>query len=219
MRLPPSRATFVIGALTAVAWAGVALTGATEMAAVLAGFIPERLAPGGDAMTSASYGIPIAQAVPVWLTPLSATLVHGGLLHLVFNLLMLGFCGRFVEVVLGARGLVALYLVGAYVAAAAQFAVDPGSLAPMIGASGAISALFGAYALLFGERRGRLADHRFGKALHVLWLAAAWIGFQLLVGFATTQAGAAIAVAAHIGGFIAGLVLAKPLLRWRYRHA
>ena len=81
-----------------------------------------------------------------------------------------------------------------------QYVATPHGLTPMVGASGAISALFGAYALLFGERRGRLATHRFGKALHVVWLAAAWIGFQLLVGLSTEQEGAAIAVAAHIGG-------------------
>ena len=219
MRLPPSRATFALGALTAAAWGLLSLAGFTEAAAVGGGFIAERLGPGGQAAVEAAFGAGGMTFVPVWLTPLSATLVHSGVAHLAFNLLMLGFCGRFVEVALGARGLLLLYLLGAYAGAGAQYLASPHALSPMVGASGAISALFGAYALLFGERRGRLATHRFGKALHVLWLAVAWIGFQLLVGFATAQEGAAIAIAAHIGGFLAGLALARPLLRWRYRTA
>ena len=64
-------------------------------------------------------------AVPAFLTPLTATLVHGGLIHLGFNLLIFVWCGRQVERVLGAVGLVVLYVVGAYAAAAAQFVVEP----------------------------------------------------------------------------------------------
>ena len=215
MRLPPSRATFALCGLTAVAWVGTALTGQSEAVAVAWGFIPARLN-GVAALGSGGSWLPL---VPAWLTPLSATLVHGGIVHLGFNLLMLGFCGRLVEVALGGRGLLGLYILGAYAGALAQDLADPGGLTPMIGASGAISALLGAYALLFGERKGRLATHRFGKALQVAWLAAAWIGFQLLIGLATAQEGATIAVAAHIGGFLAGLLLARPILRWRYRKA
>lgn len=217
MQLPPSRATITVGGLTAAAWLGATAFIPSAVLAVSAGFVPARFSAGGQAAIAAAYGV--SSFVPAWLTPLSATLIHGGLIHLAFNLLMLGFCGRFVEVALGARGLLLLYVAGAYAAAAAQFSFDPRSMAPMIGASGAVSALLGAYALLFGERRGRLAAHPHGKALHILWLAAAWTGFQLLIGVAAPQAGAAIAFAAHIGGFLAGLALAKPLLRWRYRNA
>lgn len=218
MRLPPSRVTIVIAAITAAAWLIAAAVGLSDAIAPLAGFIPARILPGGAGLVS-SIGAGGLPPVPVWLTPVSATLVHASLMHLAFNMLMLIFCGRFVEVALGGRGVAAVYLVGAYAGAAVQLAVDSHSFVPMVGASGAISALFGAYALLFGERRGRLADHRFGKALHIIWLAGAWVAFQALVGFATSQDGATIAVAAHIGGFIAGLILAKPVLRWRYRDA
>ena len=64
-------------------------------------------------------------AVPAFLTPLTATLVHCGLLHLGFNMLMLVWCGRQVERVLGRTGLIVLYLVGAYAAAGAQWLADP----------------------------------------------------------------------------------------------
>ena len=70
---------------------------------------------------------------------------------------MLLFCGRSVERVLGGRGIVILYLVGAYAAAAAQYAADPAQTVPMVGASGAISAVLGAYALLFGRNKVKVA--------------------------------------------------------------
>ncbi len=216
--MPPSRVTTALAATTVAAWFVASAVGMSDRISLAAGFIPARLMPGGDVLVS-GFGMGGISPVPAWLTPLSATLVHAGLAHLAFNMLMLVFCGRFVEMALGGRGMALLYGVGAYAGAFGQLVADPHGLVPMVGASGAISALFGAYALLFGERRGRLADHRFGKALHIAWLAGAWIAFQFLVGFATAQQGTTIAVAAHIGGFIAGLISAKPILRWRYRRA
>lgn len=209
MRLPPARATLVLCVATVTAWVVVAATGRQDDATILGAFIPARV--GGV--------IDLAGAVPVWLTPLSALFLHGGLMHLGFNLLMLAFCGRYVEVALGARGIVILYVVGAYAAAAGQFALGPISTSPMIGASGAISALLGAYALLYGERRATLANRRLNAAVNIAWLAAAWIGLQLLVGLAMSDGKQGIAIGAHIGGFLAGLALARPLLLWRYRAA
>ena len=161
-------------------------------------------------------GLPLA--VPAGLTPLSATLVHGGVMHLVFNLVMLGFSGRLLERAIGGAGIALLYLVGAYAAAAVQWAFDPGSAAPMIGASGAISAIVGAYALLYGERRARRIGPIPADVVHIAWLAAAWVGVQMLIG-ASGMGGVTVAIGAHIGGFVAGLALARPLLLWRYRDA
>ena len=209
MRLPPARATVALAVATVAAWLLVTLAGIGPDAVVLGAFIPAR----------AAGLIPLTGAVPVWLTPVSALFLHAGLLHLGFNLLMLAFCGRFVEVALGWRGVLALYLVGAYAAALGQYALAPLSTAPMIGASGAISALLGAYALLYGERRATLSDRRLNAAVNIMWLAAAWIGLQLLVGLALSDGRQSIAIGAHIGGFLAGLALARPLLLWRYRRA
>ncbi len=214
MRLPPARATISICAITALAWGLAASGGLGPRVAAIAGFIPARL----------SSGLVVPGAAPFWLTPLTATLVHANLMHLGFNLLMLGFCGRFLEASIGGAATVLLYLVGAYAAAAAQYLLDPAAAAPMIGASGAASALVGAYALLYGRRRVKAWGPRSSRALHVLWLAVAWIALQALVGLASggmpgVPAGAGIAVAAHVGGFLAGLVLARPLLLFRYRGA
>lgn len=187
------------------------LTGMVDAAAIFAGFVPVRL-------TATVMGVaPVA--MPNALTPLTATLIHGGIAHLVLNLVIFCFCGPRVEAALGGRSMMLLYVLGAYAAAAAQYATDPASGVPMIGASGAIAAIIGAYAILFAERRPRGVGPVPGHVLHILWLAATWIGIQLLTGLATGGAGLNIAVGAHIGGFAVGLILARPLLRWRYRRA
>ena len=206
MRMPPTRATSFIALATAACWALVAFAGLDAEAWLIGGFIPARIA-----------GYPAPDALPIWITPLTTTLLHGGLLHLGFNMLMLVFCGRMVEAIVGPAGLAILYLFGAYLAAAAQYFVDPLDTSPMIGASGAISAIFGAYALLYGRPRGFANHPRLGAAVNVLWLAAAWIGVQFLMGVAFADYGMAIATAAHVGGFIAGLVLLRPLMMVRHK--
>ena len=171
------------------------------------GFIPALV--DGRAVLPADVG-----ALPVWLTPLSATLVHGGWAHLALNLVMLVYCGQQVERPLGSGGVALVYVVGAYAAALGQWVQGPSAAAPMIGASGAISAIVAAYALLYGQRRPGTSE-----LVHALWLGAAWIGIQLMIGVAGMGGTLQIAIGAHIGGFVAGLLLAKPLLRWNYRRA
>ena len=205
MRLPPTPATTFITAATVACYVLVALSGREEAAWLLGGFIPARLA-----------GFMLPDALPVWLTPLTTTLLHGGILHLAFNLVMLVFCGRMVEAVVGRAGFAILYLLGAYAAAAAQFFADRYDASPMIGASGAISAVFGAYALLYGRPRGFANHPKLGMAVNVLWLAAAWIGVQFLMGIAFAEIGMGIATAAHVGGFLAGLILLRPLMMIRH---
>lgn len=211
MRLPPARATIAIAAITGLAWAAAVAAGQADRIVLIAGFIPARI----------SEAVVVAGAAPVWLTPLTATLVHAGLWHVGFNLLMIVFCGRLVEASIGPIGVILIYLIGAYVSAAAQFAVAPHAIVPMIGASGAGSALIGAYALLYSRRRSEAWGPIPGQAIQILWLAAGWIGIQLLLDFATAQGpgGALIAAPAHVGGFLAGLALARPLLLFRYRKA
>ena len=202
-------ATGAIALLTALVWLLTAVIGADERAAVVMGVIPARL----------SGLIDIAPAVPAWLTPLSATLVHGGILHLALNLLMLVWCGTLVERVLGPSALVLLYLVGAFAAAIAQWLVAPVSPTPMIGASGAISAVIGAFALSFGQQKRIVRSVRLNRALNALWLLAAWVVLQVMIGILAGAQGYLLATPAHIGGFVAGIALQRPLLLWRYRGA
>lgn len=198
--------------MTVLVSAALTLVGLGDRAAYVAGFIPA-IASG---MASAAPGVFL---LPIWLTPLTATLVHGGLIHLGFNMLMLVYCGRMVERALALRGTVVLYLVGAYAGAAGQWLQNPIALNPMVGASGAISAFIAAYALLFSEQKVRAIGPFSSRVVRIAWLAAAWIGIQALTGLAGLAGGQPIAVGAHVGGFLAGLALSRPLLMWRFRGA
>ncbi len=208
MRIPRT-ATIAVAAMTALAWLLVAVIGGGERAAVVMGFVPARLSGLFD----------ISPAIPVLLTPLSSTLVHAGLLHLGFNLLMLLWCGSAVERALGRSALLLLYLVGAFAAAAAQWLANPGSMVPVIGASGAISAVIGAFALSFGQTKRIVASARLNRFLNAAWLLAAWIVMQLMIGWLAGGQGLLLATPAHVGGFLAGLLMQRPLLLWRYRAA
>ena len=124
-----------------------------------------------------------------------------------------------VERVIGGSGLVLAYVIGGIVAALAQFAWDPMSPIPMVGASGAISALFGLYAIYFGQPKQVSRNQKINRWVHVVWLLAAWVVLQWMSAMLAGGEGVMLATPAHIGGFIAGLVLNKPLLLWRYRKA
>jgi len=205
----PRTATNIIVALTALAWIIAVLTGQSERVAYAFGFIPLRLTTQVGGFTAA----------PAFLTPLTATLVHSGLVHIGFNLLILLWCGVQVERVLGATGLVVLYIVGAYAAAGAQWGVDPMGTTPVIGASGAISAVMGAFALSFGRARPFTHNLRVNRWINVIWLMVAWIVLQMMMGWLAGGQGYLLATPAHVGGFAAGLLLQRPLLLWRYRKA
>jgi membrane associated rhomboid family serine protease len=184
-----------------------------QQALLRGGMFPVRLS--GEALDLSAYG----WLVPAWLTPLSAAFLHSGLLHLAFNMLMLLFCGRFVEQAMGPGLMAILYVVGAYAAAIAQYAADSSSMIPMVGASGAISAILGAYALLFARNRVDAVGPIPGHVVRIIWLTLAWIAIQLMIGVATSGNLQGIAIFAHIGGFVAGLLLTRPLLGWRFRGA
>jgi len=116
-------------------------------------------------------------------------------------------------------GLLVLYVVGAYAAAAAQWALDPMGTTPMIGASGAISAVMGAYALSFGRAKPLTNNLRVNRWINVLWLLVAWVVLQVMMAWLGNQQGYLLATPAHVGGFAVGLLLQRPLLLWRYRSA
>jgi membrane associated rhomboid family serine protease len=201
-------ATNVLAAITAAAFLIILLSGAGATASLQLGFIPLRV------------GIDVPGAwLPVWVTPLTATLVHAGWLHLVMNLILLVWCGKEVERILGPAGVVVLYLVGAFAAAAGQYALEPAAAYPMVGASGAISALVGAFAMSFSRPKPIVRNFRLNRAINTIWILVAWIILQWMTAYLMGMQGVALATGAHVGGFIAGVILQKPLLIWRYRRA
>lgn len=208
-RWDTARATVAIGLATGLAHLVLMVFELSGWAIVRGAFVPADL--------TTDFGF---TRVPFALTPLSATLIHADLFHLIFNLLIFLLCGRAVEGALGPVNLIILYVVGAFAAAAAQFGIDPGAQNPMIGASGAISAVIGAYAMLFGKNRVPVSDPRLALWLNVLWLLAAWVVLQVAMAIVLSAGqGIMLAVGAHVGGFVAGVALARPLLLWRYRKA
>ena len=204
----PNSATAWIAAVTILVSA-LAILFAYQSSILVGGFIPARLS--GLAWVS--------PAVPAVLTPWTSALLHGGWLHLGINMVMLALVGRHVERVVGASGLVIAYAVGALAASAAQFAAGPSSMVPMVGASGAISALFALFAIFFGEPKRFTRNQKVNRWIHVAWLLAAWIVIQLMTEMLAGGQGVLLATPAHIGGFVAGLLLHRPLLMWRYRGA
>ena len=169
------------------------------------------------------WGVVPARLTAAWgrgdfLSADTATLVtsqflHGGWLHLLGNMLYLWIFGNNVEDRLGRVGFVVFYLAGGVVAALAQVAVDPTSMAPTIGASGAIAATLGAYIVLFpGARVTSLIFLGFFYQLlniPAVIVLGFWFVLQLVDGFASlgvAQSGG-VAFFAHIGGFVLGVLV------------
>jgi membrane associated rhomboid family serine protease len=202
-------ATNVIAAITALAWLAALVFGRNDWAALTLGFIPARLS-----------GIPAPwPAMPAFLTPLTATLVHSGLVHLGFNLLIFVWCATAVERVLGRGALIALYVVGAYAAALAQWALEPMGVVPIIVPSGAINAVIGEFALSFVRAKQVTNSVTLNRWINALWLLVAWVVLQVMMGVLAGSQGYLLATPAHVGGFALGLLLQRPLLLWRYRKA
>lgn len=217
----PSRqpVTDSIVVITALAWLAAVLFGLSDIIPFAGGFIPALFGATEPDTVKALAQSGLTWRVPSDLTPLTATLIHGGFGHVAMNLLTLLFCGRVVERTLGGWSVMFLYVVGAYAAASAHYFANAGQMVPMVGASGAISAVVGAYAMLFSRSRAKRIGPIPAHYVHALWLAVAWAGIQWLVGVAMQTTGQNIAIAAHIGGFLVGLMFARTLLAIRYRHA
>lgn len=156
-----------------------------------------------------------AEPVSAFATFFSHMFLHSGWLHVGLNILFLAWVGRYVEWVTGRWALLGIFLAGGLAGGALQVAVSPTSTIPVIGASGAIAAVFGAYAVMFAS--SRVAPRTLfgltisGETLTALWYAASWIGLQLLTGFVFNIGGDGmqIAIWTHIGGFVSGLIIAR----------
>ena len=146
-----------------------------------------------------------------WLGPFSHQFLHGGWLHLVMNMVMLAAFGSPVERIVGRRSMLVLYLLSGVLGAFTHFSLFPGSNVPVVGASGAISGLFGAVLWLMAR------PNQWGQRNMRFWPAALiWITISVAIGF-TGMPGVGdgqIAWAAHIGGFAGGILIMMVMLRW-----
>jgi membrane associated rhomboid family serine protease len=151
-------------------------------------------------------------------TLISHIFLHAGLLHLGLNLFFLAWVGRYVEWVAGWRALLLLFLAGGIGGGIAEVLANPASPYPVVGASGAIAAIFGAYAMVFAQSRPagmRLLGLAIsGDTLLALRYAISWTALQLLTGLVFNGGSmGTIAIWTHIGGFLIGLVAARLWIR------
>ena len=156
-----------------------------------------------------------AELLPALFTLISHQFLHGGWLHLGLNALFFIDVGPPVEKALGGSRLALLFLASGVAGGLTETLLDPASMTPVVGASGAISGVFAAFALLYGRQqvapRRLLGVELSGGLLNALWLAASWFGLQWLTQLAFNSGGPHVAIWSHIGGFIAGLALAPAL--------
>ena len=164
--------------------------------------------------------------IPVFLTIITSQFLHGSIIHLGGNMLYLWIFGNNIEDIMGHFRFLLFYLICGALAATAHIITQPGSTVPTIGASGAISGVLGAYLLKFPRARVLVVFWFFFfirlikvPALIVLGF---WIFVQIWSGVISMgSTGGGIAWFAHIGGFLAGLILVKLFerrkLRWKFR--
>jgi len=170
------------------------------------GFIPAVL------FTEASLPAELVR-VPAAMTLLTSMFLHGGFMHLAGNMLYLWVFGNNIEDACGHLRFALFYVLCGFAAAFAQALPDPASEIPMIGASGAISGVLGAYLLLFPHARVYTLvpiGFIFFTTIKAGWLLGFWFVFQLLSGIGSDPTQGGVAFWAHIGGFVAGMVLIWP---------
>lgn len=154
---------------------------------------------------------PELQVVPATATVFTSMFMHGGWMHLIGNMLYLWIFGDNVEDSMGHARFVVFYVLCGVAAALAQAIPEPDSVIPMVGASGEISGVLGAYLLLHPHARVLVAVP-FGFILHTMRLPAGivlalWFVMQLVSNTMAESGQAGVAFRAHIGGFIAGALL------------
>ncbi len=179
-----------------------------------------RLARLGDSVPIGPNMVCVVDDDPInFWTPFTSMFLHGGWMHIAGNALFLWVFGNNVEDAMSRVRFVLFYVLCGLAAAAAQVAIQPGSPVPMVGASGAISGVLGAYLVLYPRARVNILFIIiiFIRVIPLpayfvlLW----WIGWQVLSGLpqlmsADPAISSGVAVWAHIGGFVAGVVLIKP---------
>jgi membrane associated rhomboid family serine protease len=216
--------------LVFVVFQGMGLNNAFTMAYST---VPAEIVSGRDAVTDdrtveVNYGggrqrvtVPGLQPtpIPVYLTLLTSMFMHGGIAHLLGNMWFLWIFGDNIEHDLGKLRYLAFYLLCGLIASLAHVltnASGPSSLIPSLGASGAISGVMGAYLVLHSQRRVTVLILRMVTQVPGIVAVGMWFAFQIIAGLGVLGGESdGVAYGAHIGGFLAGVVLAKPFMLGR----
>jgi membrane associated rhomboid family serine protease len=152
---------------------------------------------------------------PFWATLFTSMFLHGGWGHLLGNMVFLWIFGDNIEHRLGHVRFLTFYLVCGVAASLAHIFFNPGSIVPAVGASGAISGVLGGYLLMFPRNRVYVLTWGGVIAVPAILMLGLWIFMQFVNGVGSIAAteetgGGGVAYMAHIGGFLAGLALARP---------
>lgn len=156
--------------------------------------------------------------IPPWLTLLTAMFIHGSLFHLLGNMLYLWIFGNNVEDVLGGIRYLLFYFICGLAASLTHIAFHPDSRVPMVGASGAIAGVLGAYFILFPGARVLTLVFFFFFIRIVPIPAGLVLGLWFLMQVLNVGLGGGVAWFAHIGGFLAGVLLIRLQSRRRRRY-
>jgi membrane associated rhomboid family serine protease len=153
--------------------------------------------------------------IPVYLTLITSMFMHGGWMHLLGNMLYLFIFGDNIENLLGKTRFIFFYLGTGIIAGLSHvfsvYFAHQSSITPCLGASGAISAILGAYLILFPKARVKMLIFYIVANVPAFVVLGLWIGLQIFSSLGTSNDG--VAYAAHIGGFIAGLLLVKTFIK------
>jgi membrane associated rhomboid family serine protease len=160
---------------------------------------------GGEAARIMLYSTPFS----VYFNFLASMFMHGGFVHLFGNMMFLLVFGDNLENLIGHVKYAVFYLVCGFAAALAQIFMDPNSVIPMLGASGAISGVLGGYVVLFPTRKVRAIIFNFLTTIPAVGAIGIWIVYQAILGWFAPAGTGGVAYAAHIGGFVAGAALIK----------
>lgn len=145
---------------------------------------------------------------PDWHTLISSVFMHGSWMHLLGNMWFLWIFGNNVEDAMGSARFAAFYLLSGLAATATQLVADTGSVVPMVGASGAIGGVMGAYIVLYPKVHVHMFFLFRTFAIPAIVMLGYWIAVQLFGGFSSMgSTGGGVAFWAHVGGFLAGMLL------------
>ena len=162
------------------------------------------------------------RGISSYLVILSSMFMHAGILHIGFNMLFLWVFGDNIEDRMGHILFIFFYLVTGTAGALLHSIAAPNSTIPMVGASGAISGILGAYIILYPRAKvlALIPIFLFFRVfrLPAIVFLGIWFAYQLLYGIAAGSGGGGVAYLAHVGGFVAGVILALPFLRKKKRE-
>ena len=175
------------------------------------GFIPRELTEGIGYQSFISLG-DIDTPIPTWSTIFTSMFIHGGFLHLAGNMMFLWVFGSNIEARLGHVKYLIFYLATGAAATLSHWLVEPASTVPLVGASGAIAGVMGAYLMLYPRNRiNSLIIFYFITVIQIsaTWLLGFWFLWQLVQAVLTIGVSANVSVAfwAHVGGFVAGVAV------------